>query len=222
MSKQDSVQRAPAERRTLPVWWMTIAVFAIVIAYADGFWVTSMQGAVGAIERQQNPPLERWLRDSSLMLPFFFLAVLAAVLIARRLVGHHRGLVKFGTTALLITLLSSGVAAAQMTASSAYDYHLQTQHLVLEEHLGHNHVAVPAGTALDQTTAGTCTGLCSAERDTFNVHVRAVLYGSWVMLITNLVLVLFVLALRSNRLWRRPDSKPMNAAPAVPKNWSVA
>jgi hypothetical protein len=221
MSKRETTESPTAGRRHLPVWWATIAAFAIVITYADGFWVTSMQGAVGAIERQQQSPVMRWLRDSTLMLPFFFLAVLAAVLIARRLVGQgHRGLVKFGTTALLITLLSSGVAAAQMTASSAYDYHLQTQHLVLEQHL-HTPPGVAAAAPVAQP-AGTCTGLCASERATLKVHVRAVLYGSLVMLFTNLVLVLWVLALRSNRLWRRPDSKPMSAAPAVPKNWSVA
>ena len=102
------------------MWWATIAMFAVAICYADGFWVTSLQGAVGAIERS-GPPFQRWLRDSTLMLPLFLMAVLAAVLTARRFVGQgHRGLVKFATTALLITLFTSGVAVAEMADGSLY------------------------------------------------------------------------------------------------------
>src|SRR3954447_23957366 len=202
MSIRETIQRAPAAGRTLPVWWMTIAAFAVVITYADGFWVTSLQGAVGAIERQHQSPVERWLHDSTLMLPLFFIAVLAAILIARRLVGRgHGNVVKFATTALLITVLGTGAGVAEMAASSVYDYHLQTQHLLLEQHLGHSHLTTPTG-AISQPTAAGCTGLCASQRETFNVHVRAVSYGSLVLLITNVVLVAWVLALRSNRLWR--------------------
>jgi hypothetical protein len=221
MSMRGIIQRAPAARRGLPVWWMTIAVFAVLIAYADGFWLTSLQGAVGAIERQQHSPVERWVRDSTLMLPLFFLAVLAAVLLARRLVGNGHGkVVQFATTALLITVLGTGVGVAEMAASSAYDYHLQTQHLLSEQHLGHSHLAAPAGSIV-QPIAGGCTGLCASQRETFDVHVRAVSYGSFVLLITNVVLVAWVLALRSNRLWRRPVESPLSAPPVVSKELSL-
>ena len=54
-----------------------------------------------------------------------------------------------------------------------------------------------------ESGATACTALCESVRNTFNSHVRAVFYFSVVMLITNLVLVLWVLALRSDRLWRR-------------------
>jgi hypothetical protein len=220
MSSQETTQRAPGERRGPQVWWATIAVFAVVIAFADGFWMTSLQGAVGAIERQGQTPTMRWLRDSTLMVPLFFVAVLAAILIARRVVGNRGGLVKFATTALLVTVLSSGVGAAAMTASSAYDYHLQTQHLQLEQHLGHTQLTAAAG-PIAQSDAGTCTGICASERSTLHVHVRAVMYGSLVLLITNLVLVLWILALRSDRLWRRPDSEPMVTTTAVPQELSL-
>src|SRR4051795_9048994 len=91
-----AVEHLDERRRQLRVYWLTIAFFAVVIAYGDGFWVTTVQGAVGAIERN-DPPVSRWLRDSTLMLPLFFLAVLAAVLLARRWFANSRKrLVKFG------------------------------------------------------------------------------------------------------------------------------
>ena len=84
--------RASTERRTahrLPVSWATVVVCAVVIAYVDGYWTTSLRGAVGAIEGSQRP-FTRWLRDSTLMLPLFLLGVLAALALTRRWVGRSR------------------------------------------------------------------------------------------------------------------------------------
>ena len=47
-------------RRRLGVSWATIILFAVVISYVNGFWVTSLQGAVGSLERSE-PPFQRWL-----------------------------------------------------------------------------------------------------------------------------------------------------------------
>jgi hypothetical protein len=224
MSTHETTQPSTDKRRGLPVWWVTIAAFAIVIAYADGLIVTSLQGAVGAIERRQ-PLFERWLRDSTLMLPLFFLAVLAAMLLARRWVGHgHRGLVKLGTTALLIVVLTSGVAVAEMSVNAAYDYHLQTQHLVLVHQSMNMSTPIAAGQPGSVTQAGTASrdALRSSERDTLNVHLKAIRLGSLALLTSNLVLVLWVLALRSDRLWRRPESAPMVTTTAVPQELSLA
>ena len=52
----------------LQVSWVTVVVCASVIAYIDGFWLTSLRGAVGAIDATQSP-FSRWLRDSTLMVP---------------------------------------------------------------------------------------------------------------------------------------------------------
>ena len=220
MSTNQRRQRLHAWQERQQVWWISIAVFAIVMAYADGFWVTSLQGAVGAIERRQ-PPFERWLRDSTLMVPVYVIAVLAAVLMARRLVGHGHGkVVKFATTALLIVLLSSVVATAEVAASSAYDYHLQTRHLELQ-HASHTTLVAAQPGTIVPTNPSSCTGTCAVRRDTFNMHVRAVLYGSRMMLITNLVLVVWVLALRGNRLWRRSVRIPLPAAPVASQELSL-
>src|SRR5262245_52717400 len=98
---ETTLTRLDGAQRRLSVYWLTVAFFAVVIAFGDGFWVTSVQGAVGSIERN-DPPFSRWLRDSTLMVPLFFLAVLAAILLGRRwFAGNRSRLVKFGGTALL-------------------------------------------------------------------------------------------------------------------------
>ncbi len=57
-------------RRRLGVSWATIILFAVVISYVNGFWVTSLQITVGSLERSA-PPFGRWLRDSTMMLPLY-------------------------------------------------------------------------------------------------------------------------------------------------------
>ena len=192
-----------------------------MLAYADGFWVTSLQGAVGSFQQSQSP-FGRWLRDSTIMLPLFVLAVLAAVLLARRLVGRSRhGLAKVATTAVLIVVISSALAIGEMTVSSAYDYHVQTSPEALQ-HSHHTTVVAAQPGPSNQTVAGACTGACAIKRATLRTHVRGVLFTSMRLLITNLVLVAWVMALRSDRLWRRPETAQMNATTVVPENWSVA
>jgi hypothetical protein len=206
-------------RSRLPVSWVTVALCAVVIAYVDGFWLTSLQGAVGAIERNQ-PPLMRWLRDSTLMLPLFFLAIVGALLLARRWVGQsRRELVKLGATALLVIGIGSAVGIAEVAASSAYDYKLQTTHLQLGQHLRHaDGVPTDAASTTSACDAaclalhvnhaaagGPCDAFCSARQATLRVHVRAVKLASGVLLLSNIVLVAFVLAVRGGRLWL-PDA----------------
>ena len=57
-----------------------------VVAFADGFWLTSLRGAVGAIERTQSP-FTTWWHESSLSLPIFVFAVLGALILAKRWFG---------------------------------------------------------------------------------------------------------------------------------------
>jgi len=192
--------RVDAAQRRLSVYWLTVAFFAVVIAFGDGFWVTSVQGAVGAIERN-DPPVSRWLRDSALMLPLFFLAVLAAILLGRRLFGNSRSrLVTFGGTALLMVLLTSAVAITEVAASSAYDYRLQSRDLV-SVHAFHQTIADPAPGATAPTN-GACTGICAEKKLTLHSHLKALRIASVVLLLSNVVLVLWVLALRGDRMWR--------------------
>jgi len=208
----NALTRLDAAQRRLSVYWMTVAFFAIVIAFGDGFWVTSVQGAVGAIERN-DPPLSRWFRDSTLMLPLFFLAVLAAIVLGRRWFGGSRSrLIKFGATALLMVVLTSAVAITEVAASSAYDYRLQSRDLV-STHAFHQSIADPAPGAA-QTNSG-CTGICAQKQLTLNSHLKALRIASLVLLLSNVVLVLWVLALRGDRLWRSDRSPGRVASDAA-------
>lgn len=205
--------------RHLPVRWTTVAAFAIVIAYGDGFWLTALQGAIGAIERNE-PPLIHWLRDATLMLPLVFIAVLVALLCARRwFAGSRRTLVGFGATALLVALISGGVGIAEAVASSLRDYQFQVQRLSygpatplgsadlagfgptapLPYYLYCNlRGAVTVGADGSSVVGSAVTRL---EYATLMMHVRALSIGALVLLTTNLVIAVVLLAVLKDRLW---------------------
>ncbi len=191
----------PARRRR-GVSWPTIILFAVVISAINGFWVTTLQGAVGSLERSE-PPFQRWLRDSSIMVVLYAVAVLVAVLLARRWFGRSpRALVRGGTAAVLIIAACTFVGIAEVANSAAYDYHLQTQHIELVEGFNHAHTesaAQPAGTA-----SKACVGTCAAKQSTLGLHIRAVTKASALILATTTLLVLWLLAVAGDALWRRP------------------
>jgi hypothetical protein len=208
-----AIKRFTDYRPYLPIRWTAVALFATLIAYADGFWLTSLQGVIGAIERNE-PPFMRWLRDSTLMLPLVVLAVLLALACSRRLIQHSQhNLVRFGITALLVALISSAIGIAEVAASSARDYQLQVQHLELMHSYG-GAVAQPA--AIDLAGFGSApyalycnlrgaaanNAVTLLEYATFNLHVRAVFYAGLLLLTTNLVLASGILALLKDRgIW---------------------
>jgi hypothetical protein len=199
-----SIERLGALRNRLGVNWLSVAILAVVLAYADGFWLTSVQGTVGAIERN-HAPVSRWLRDSTLMLPLFFLGVLAALLVVRRLFGDGRRVaLRIGAAALLITLIGSAVGTTEVMASSAYDYRLQSRDLARIESQ-HTHPAVTPGSVATPSQSG-CTGTCAQRQLTLTAHVEAVELIGRMLLITNGIAVLWVLAFRGDRLWRRKRS----------------
>ena len=216
-----AVERLDERRRRLNVYWITVAFFAVMLAFGDGFWLTSMQGAVGAIERNEKP-FGRWLRDSALMVPLFFLGVLAAVLLARRWFGHRRSrLVKVGAVALLITVIGSAIGIAEVAASSAYDYRLQSRSLA-SVHQFHQTIADKSPGATAPTTSGRCTGICAEKHLTLMTHVKAVKLATGVLLVSNLVLVLWVLMWRGDRLWRSdPADDDDTAVEVVPSMEAV-
>jgi hypothetical protein len=184
----------------LPVSWTTVVVCAVVIAAVDGYVATSLRGAVGAIEVSQSP-FTSWMRNSILMLPLLVLAVVAALALTRRLVGRNRReLVQLSVAALLTIVFTTVVSIGGVATTSAYDYNVQASQLGQIHHSHITTAAVDPGVVIPPTT-GTCVGLCSAQHATFVAHVRAVGYASLVLLIANLVLVLWVLALRGGRLW---------------------
>ncbi|MFE5837742.1 hypothetical protein [Arthrobacter sp. NPDC056493] len=171
--------QAPA-RPAVP--WLTVIPFAAMMAYADGFWVVSLRGAVGAIERTQEPFVS-WLRESTVLLPLFMLAVIAAVTLSMRWFGPVlAGRKAFFTTALLVAAAGTLAGALTLAASEAWDYALQ------HNLMGALHHANSAQSAeqLDQSSLG--------------LQLAAFGYGTGLLLITNLVVTGWTVAIRGGRL----------------------
>jgi hypothetical protein len=184
--------RAPGLARLspAPVGWATVVALAAVMTLADCFVLTSVQGAVGAIERAQHP-FAFWFRTSAVLLPVFVLAVLVALAVARRIAGPVlRTPVRVMVAALLIVLAGSVVGSGAMVVSAAYDYQLQSA-----QGLTRMDMAVP----VDPTA---CTGVCAAQQSQFDVDQRAARLGSVLVLGANLVAVGWLVALRGGRLER--------------------
>src|ERR687890_758460 len=99
------------------VHWRTVAALAVVLAYADGYWLVSLQGAVGAIGRTGHP-FATWLLESTVLLPVFAFAVLGALTLALRWFGPEpdrtRAVVP---TALLVVAGGTAVGLAAIVAS---------------------------------------------------------------------------------------------------------
>lgn len=184
--------RFAAFRGKVPMPWVTVGVLAIVMAAADGFILTSLQGAVGAIERSQGPFLS-WAWDTAIVLPLFVLAVMWAFTRAHRKHGLTtralRSPRKVLTTALLIVAAGTGVGVAETAVSGAYDFHLQSK--LLKTMASHQH---------DTATSSTGGSWTPQQRQTAAVDVKAAAFGSGLILIANLVGVGWVIALRGGRL----------------------
>lgn len=165
--------------------WRAVVPAAVVLAFADGFWAIALRGAVGAIERTQTP-FESWWQESMLLLPLFGLGVLAALVVAQRWFGSSpRGARAALTTAALVAVGATVVGLAVMTISAAVDYRLQLGQLGTMGQMGHDCVT------------GTC--LASAEQATRDLQVRSLGVALALLLGTNLVLVLWVLAFQGGR-----------------------
>jgi hypothetical protein len=146
--------------------------------------VVSLRGAVGAIERTQTP-FESWLRESTVLLPAFVFAVLAALTLTMRWFAPALSRRKTRLVAgLLIVAAGTLTGVVELAASAAYDYHLQAQQLT-ERH-----------------AMASCAEACRAQQlhDTLALDVRAVFYGIGILLVSNLVLVAWVVAMRGGRL----------------------
>ncbi len=179
--------------------WPVIITIAAAVTLADGFWVTSLQGAIGAIARNQ-PPMQRWLRDSVLMVPLFVIGVLAALALARRVVRPGwPDAVKVAAAGLVIVAATTVVGVGEVATSSAIDYRIQL-HELSAVHAAHTTSVAPNGSvAADTSSAAVPTGsndvLRAQRHDTLHVHLRAIRHATVVVAITNVALVAWLLAL---------------------------
>ncbi|MDQ0862942.1 hypothetical protein [Arthrobacter globiformis] len=171
--------QAPA-RPAVP--WLTVIPLAAMMAYADGFWMVSLRGAVGAIERTQEP-FASWLRESTVLLPVFVLAVIAAVTLALRWFGPVlAGRKAFFTTALLIAAAGTLAGTATLAVSEAWDYALQHDLMGTLHHAS----SVQSVRQLDQASLG--------------LQLAAFGYGAGLLLATNIVVTGWTVAIRGGRL----------------------
>jgi len=193
--------------------WLTVLILAAVMAYADGFWLTSLQGAVGAVERAQGP-FATWLRNATIMVPVFVLAVLVGLAVARKRFGPSLTRAKPVLGAILIIVGAGSVTGVgEVAVSAAYDYHLQSQQIAYMDHL--HTLGLGGAAAHPHPTGGGCIGTCAAQRSTLVVHARAVGYSTAILTLTNLVVVGWVVAMRGGQLdavrSRRRRSVPIRA-----------
>jgi hypothetical protein len=199
---QEPFVRFAAFRGKVPLPWVTVFALAIVMAAADGFILTSLQGAVGAIERAQGP-FASWLRDTAIVLPVFVVAVMWAFTRAHRKHGltspAMRSWRRVVATALLIVAAGTAVGIAETTVSAAMDYRLQSQ--LLQRTAGlHNHAISSANGSPEANPAYSDSSWSPEQRQTMALDVKAVGFGSGLILATNVVLVGWVVALRGGRL----------------------
>jgi hypothetical protein len=200
MTISATTERPDAVRGRLAVPWLTVMPLAVVMAYADGFWMTSLRGAVGAIERT-DAPFASWLRESTLMLPVFVFAVLGALTLALRWFGPVlRTPRTVLAAALLIVAAGTVVGIAEIAVSSAYDYGLQSSQLQLMDSMNHT------------CTQGGCLAL--QLQASLGLQVSAVGYACGILVVTNLVLVGWVVAVQGGRL---DVSRTRRAARTLPQ-----
>jgi hypothetical protein len=187
-------RRSTLRGRLSVVPWLTVAPLAVVMAYADGFWLIALRGAVGSIERT-GQPFESWLRESTLLLPVFVLAVLGALAMAARWFGPVLRKPKtVVATTMLVVAAGTLVGIVALAASSIYDYQLQSD---LLNQMGTTH-QMGSMAAMD-SPAQQQAGLA--------LQMRAVGYGSGLLLVTNLALVGWAVAIRGGRLDVRKTRK---------------
>ncbi len=221
-----AINRPVTPGRRLPLRWTTVGLLAIVLAYLDGFWLTALQGAIGAIERAEQP-FVRYLRDATLMLPLFVLAVALGLLLAHRVIARsRRGLLRFAVAALLVATVTGALGIAEAALSSYSDYQFQTRHLeaihgVVPSQLGADGLLGPGAETspayflyCNLRGASATSAVALMEYETFLVHLRALGVMSVVLLVSNLLVVTLLLALIPGKLWSVfGEAEPPRASP---------
>ena len=181
-----AVERSTAVKVRRGVPWKTVLPLAIVMAFADGYWMASFRGAVGSITRVQGP-FASWLRESTLSIPLFVVATLAAVTVALRVFGAGRPAKRTVlATLLIIALAGTIVATIELSLSSWYDYVLQSHQLVRMNSI-HPMCLQPGCLEVELSR-------------TMWLQVHSVAYGIIFLLITNLVAVFWTAALMGGRI----------------------
>ncbi|HKN98622.1 MAG TPA: hypothetical protein VJX10_16000 [Pseudonocardiaceae bacterium] len=201
-----------------PARWRTVIIIGIVLAYADGYLLVALTGAVGAIQRT-NHPFGAWLEESAVLVPVMILAELLALRLVRRRTGPalRSGKAVLGAGAA-IAVACSLVGFVGIGASTAYDYHLQTQLIVFEESID-NVNGVPLVPAGSTVARGNCNSMiCNQERFSLATDLRGVAISAPILVVGNIVLLALLLAYFGGRLGvpERRKTKPAAATAIAP------
>ena len=183
-----------------PARWRTVIVLGVVLAYADGYILVALTGAVGAIERT-NHPFSAWLEESAALVPLFVLAELLMLRLVRRWTGPvSRSWKAVVVAALLIAIGSTVAGIVGVIASTAYDYRLQTQLIDFSDQFSYQNgdPLIRAGSTIAR---GNCNSMiCNDERFSLATDLRGVGIATPLLLGINVVLVAWVLAAFGGRL----------------------
>ena len=182
--------RFAALRGRVPLPWVTVAALAVLLAFANGFVIVAIQGAIGAIERAQHPFTD-WMLYSAILVPVFGLVVTGAL--ARALRRGRRTV----RSILLVTTATTAVGITLLIISLAYDYHLQAE-LLAKTASVHNHTVGGADGA--QNAAYADDSWSPELRQTMLVAVKGFGLGTILLTSVNAFLVAWVTALRGGRL----------------------
>ncbi len=186
MSILSATRRPMAQQSARPgVPWLTVATLALGLSCTTAFWFVSLEGTIGSPERFETP-FATSLMVAVTLLPFFGAGVLGDPDAGQALVrsraalprqgGRHRGPVRRRPAPCSVI--------AALVASAVYDYHLQVPF-----------IGRMAGMA-------PCTGSCvpREQHEILALHVRGVwLVGRW-LLLTNAVLVTWLVAMWGGRI----------------------
>jgi len=193
-----------------PVSWTTVLVLATLMAYADGFVLTSLRGAVG-VTQQIHGPFIAWLESSTLMLPVFVLAVLVALAVARRRLGRPLRTPRRVLAAALFIAVAGGIVGTGHTfVALASDYAVQTEFLEIQA-AAHGEAPEPSAT---DTGAASLSGTpvehdtAIAQKQQLDVIRHGARLGSAGVVGANVILVGWFLAFRGGRLERRQPARP--------------
>ncbi|GAB4121267.1 MAG: hypothetical protein Fur005_33930 [Roseiflexaceae bacterium] len=208
--------------QALPIRWGVLVGCALLLAAADGFWLTAVQGAIG-VARHGQPPVLRWFNDSSILFLGCLLAFGGGTLILAPLIQRYqKPLTRFALLFILIGGVGSGAAILQAGMMTVGNYRAEIDDLQ-RTHGGDtfqsasgNWVGVAAKTPISYAAycdwrnimrgqAGESnnnnTLLLQREYTTFSIQFRAFSYNIGLVLISNTLITLIVLLFLGEYLW---------------------
>jgi hypothetical protein len=189
--------------------WATVVTLAVGLSCTGAFWLVSLTGAIGVTERGERP-FATWVMLSLTLVPVYAVAVLGALTLAKRWFGPQlRGAGRVLATAGLLLVTGTLMGIAAFAASSLYDYSVQLHHIT----------GMPG--------MSSCTGDCipREQHDIFVLHVRGLVLVSQKLLLTNAVLIAWVVAMWGGQIrltrWSKHDEAPVGGGTAASRRTDV-